>query len=1235
MITTRVSSEKSRLAALLGDTARSVGEGRLRAALRTADSACRIAPDDATCLLVHAKLLTQTGSALEALDRLRGRDEPELLLAHAEALLALGHYGDAAEICRMLLSRHALDSIENLQAVASRVCLADTETKLPGWVGVDSGLRVVGHVLSGHQIEFAIGNSNWYPNRDSDAGDPDLFSIEIPAGLSGCLTARAGNLELLGSGLHWPPEFGLSGWVVAENRVLVGKALMEWCPRASLTLAIAPCDGGPSHQVAIPYIGEADGTPFSIPLDFGSASRVGVSVVLPGGMHEPLTGSPVTIVPVLATPVGVRPKRTVNVSRRHVASITDIVIPVYAGREETTHCIARVLAITSRSAAEVVVVNDASPNTELCDVLAQLAADGRITLLTNRSNLGFPASANRGMRLHPDRDVVLLNSDAEPFGDWLERLRAAAYSQDDVGTVTPLGEEASITSYRAMGERSHPKVQAERVDAIARQVNARMIVDLPVGVGFCLYVKRECLADIGEFDENTFGKGYGEENDFCLRARARGWRHVAATDLFVHHAGARSFGRARNVLMERNSHVLNALHPGYDAMIADFVAADPLLKARRAIDMHRLLEEAIDPVLLVTFDLPGGVKRHVGERTSELDAQGHTVLILQPSGKADRPAQSVLRIHRSGMENLAFNLPEDLPVLRDLLLQLRLCSIEIHHFVGLPSAVLELVADLGIPYDVYVHDYAWICPRVTLIGGNTIGGNTIGGNNAYCGEPAIEECESCIRKHGTALEDSLTVQALRSRSEWILKRAHTVVVPTNDVRTRLARYFPHVGVKVVPWEAPVVPRPRPAPAPAAGRVRVGVIGGISVPKGYEVLLQCAQDAADRDLDLQFVVIGFTNDDEALLATGRVFVTGPYADHEVSRLLEREQCDAAFFPSIAPETWCYALSHALAAGLPIVAFDLGAIAERLGNYGSAALLAPSSSAALANDALLRSARKHTVSRPRKESAMDAVQEAASPPVSAELSASVQSLTLPVGIYTCTLRDGGTAGPIDEASLSGLQLGLAPTKSAGAVEFWERDGTTDRWLIRPSDMIVVKIVNDAASLMLTSVRSSNGAPLSIDIKRLGPGSYPVADAPPASTDPKSVPAQILAHIQNLGDVPFTDGLAGCMAGRLWIEAFAVGPVGDLGPDAVEYCGVTADGLQTPWLGNQMLCGSRGQGTPMMGFAIRLKPEFAQQYDCLYTGKFVSGSRVGPLSNGDLCFSEVARDPIWGIDLQVRVK
>jgi hypothetical protein len=252
-----------------------------------------------------------------------------------------------------------------------------------------------------------------------------------------------------------------------------------------------------------------------------------------------------------------------------------------------------------------------------------------------------------------------------------------------------------------------------------------------------------------------------------------------------------------------------------------------------------------------------------------------------------------------------------------------------------------------------------------------------------------------------------------------------------------------------------------------------------------------------------------------------------------------------------------------------------------------------------------------------------------PVPEELQASVKLLTLPVGVYAFGIQDGASAAAAEELAVPALQVGPAPMLSPGTVEFLASSGTFDRWLARGSDSIMVRISGGSVSLLLTSLHSPSSAALAINVRRLDTPELPAGEAG-AGVEP-----HILAHIRNFGDIRFDGGWAGFMGENLWIEAFAILSAGPLGPDAIEYRGITANGFETPWLSNQILCGSRGRGLPIMGFAIRLKPDAAERYDCAYTGKFVSGSTVGPLKDGELCCSEVEGDPLDGIALCVTAR
>ncbi len=267
----------------------------------------------------------------------------------------------------------------------------------------------------------------------------------------------------------------------------------------------------------------------------------------------------------------------------------DVVIPVYKGLRQTRACIESVLGSRSEATVEVVAIDDASPEPDISEYLRTLARDNRITLLTNEANLGFIQSVNRGMSLHPDRDVILLNSDTEVANDWVDRLVAAAYSAPQVATVTPFSNNATICSYpfeRWTGGVPGTLGLAE-LDRVFASANAGKRIDLPTAVGFCMLIRRDCLRQIGMFDAERFGRGYGEENDFCMRAAKAGWRNLFAADVFVFHEGSVSFSEERFALMEAAAPALFSVHPDYPLRVHEFVEADEASALRAAVDRAR------------------------------------------------------------------------------------------------------------------------------------------------------------------------------------------------------------------------------------------------------------------------------------------------------------------------------------------------------------------------------------------------------------------------------------------------------------------------------------------------------------------------------------------------------------------------------------------------------------------------------------------------------------------------
>lgn len=598
----------------------------------------------------------------------------------------------------------------------------------------------------------------------------------------------------------------------------------------------------------------------------------------------------------------------------------DVIVPVYRGLADTQRCIRSVLAHAQRTDWQLVVINDASPEIEVTNWLREAARnEPRITLLENGGNAGFVATVNRGMLLNPQRDVVLLNSDAEVANDWLDRLSHAAYAHGKVATVTPFSNNATICSYpRFCAANPLPEgYDTAKLDALFAASNAGEVLDVPTGIGFCMYIRRDCLNQIGLFDVVSFGTGYGEENDFCLRAAAAGWRNLHALDVFVRHTGGTSFGASKSDRELAAMDTLRLLHPDYERQVHAYVAADPAQSYRVRVDMARLRASPRPLLLMVMHGLGGGTLRHVEELTAHLSSRALSLYLLPgPSG------QIMLRWPdpREPFE-LYFRCPEEVGELAKVLRAIGIRHIHFHHLHGHDAAILELPGQVGVPYDFTAHDYHTVCPQISL---------TPPPARMYCGELGVEQCRNCLAHAPAPTGES--IESWRARHGAFLQRARYVLAPSRDAARRLARYLPAVNVRFAPHtdvpSGPPLPQPQPFALPPHAPLRVLVVGALSQIKGADVLEATAIEAARTNSPLEFHLAGYPYRPMKGQPHASLAIHGPYAESDLQLLLRRLVPDVVWFPAQWPETYSYTLSACLRAGTAIVAPDLGAFAERL-------------------------------------------------------------------------------------------------------------------------------------------------------------------------------------------------------------------------------------------------------------------------------------------------------------------
>ena len=660
----------------------------------------------------------------------------------------------------------------------------------------------------------------------------------------------------------------------------------------------------------------------------------------------------------------------------------DIVVPVHGARALVRACLASV-ARHAKGDHRIVIIDDASTDPALVQELDAFAREhDRTVLLTNPKNLGFVGTANRGMRHAAGRDVLLLNSDTEVSEGFLEGLRDAAYHGPRVAMCSPLSNNATICSIPEFcADNPLPRgMTLGEMAELVRRSSSKLRPPLVTPHGFCLYIRASALAEIGLFDEERFGKGFGEENDLGERAKELGYEIVLADDVYVWHAGKASFGDEGRALEQRNAEVLSRRHPDYHREVATFVRENPLSPVHAPVRRHLVRRSMrVEPAPLLVLhaspfaDEPGGVEHCVRDLVSAVRAE-RTVL-LYPHGASIEVAEimdgDVARplLYRfplgSPPERFCHEHAAALTVFAEVLSLFRVGWVHVHHLMFLPLSIGGLLAERSVPYLVTAHDFYAACPSFNLLDVRT---NTRCCPASACDAARTEECQrALLGKLGEPLptDPRRFVADHRRAFQALFEGASYVFFPSPSAAhiTSELLDFARVKMEIVPHgvdppklgrttfekgegrSSPVIPSSSLTRAP----LRIALIGQVAYSsKGAEAYLEVMQRLAGARVEWH--VFGRTDlfdFDARIGALGpavHVVRHGPYRRDDIVAALRAAKVDVGLLLPVWPETYSYTLTELLAARVPVVARRIGALADRLEGVTNAVLVNGPSEAA---------------------------------------------------------------------------------------------------------------------------------------------------------------------------------------------------------------------------------------------------------------------------------------------------
>lgn len=604
----------------------------------------------------------------------------------------------------------------------------------------------------------------------------------------------------------------------------------------------------------------------------------------------------------------------------------DIIVPVYNGKELVTRMLDGV--DKTSVAHRLILIDDASPDEETAEYLRSYAAQHEhVELIRNAQNLGFVGSVNRGLAMSRNH-VVILNTDVELPDKWLERLISPVVKDPTVASATPFTNSGTICSFPVFMEDNHifHHLPVDQIDSFFREIRP-LYTTIPTGVGFCMAMSKQAIHEVGLLDQKVFGRGYGEENDWCQRAVKMGFRNVMVENLYVvHNHGGTFTSNEKRRLMQENREKLADRHPDYANQVGEYQKRDPMGPIRAYVAC-RLTEKLSTKRYLVFHNtLGGGADAYIRQYTAKRLIEGAAVALvryLRPEQQYQIEyhwKQLICRFSCHTLEEV-LNFAERMDM--DQLIVNQLVT-----YPDLPThltRIREFAEQRGMRLMFMAHDYYLICPSIYLL------------NDRYefCHIPHISECDHCLQRN--AYCDNYDMKSMREwRSMWrtFLQSCHEVRVFSQDSAQLIKKAYGGLDqIQVLPVQhtpLSIVEKPYKT----TDTLNIGLLGTLTDLKGARLVREMAHIIDNRHFPVRLILCGAAADP---IRSHCLRQTGPYRPEMLPRMVLENDIDLFFIASVCPETFSYTTQEAMEMGVPTACLPLGAPMERLIRYSRGKIL----------------------------------------------------------------------------------------------------------------------------------------------------------------------------------------------------------------------------------------------------------------------------------------------------------
>ncbi len=237
--------------------------------------------------------------------------------------------------------------------------------------------------------------------------------------------------------------------------------------------------------------------------------------------------------------------------------------------------------------------------------------------------------------------------------------------------------------------------------------------------------------------------------------------------------------------------------------------------------------------------------------------------------------------------------------------------VHIHHLLGHYYDCVDVLKQKNIKTIVTIHDYFMICPQVNLLYKE----------KDYCGDRTFHKCAECLKGK------NIDFRIRKSKIEELLMHAIDIIVPNDSVTFEFKKVYPKIEYKLI--EHGIDLKDSHVYYKKNGKkLNVAFVGVMNYIKGAEV---CKQIISSNSKNIDYHFFGVSADKFFLSNKHNYTYHGEYVRNDIVSKLRKYDIDVVCLLTICPETFCYTMSEVLAAKIPIIGFDIGAIGNRIKKY----------------------------------------------------------------------------------------------------------------------------------------------------------------------------------------------------------------------------------------------------------------------------------------------------------------